>query len=174
MPSIRLNTVPIKSVANVQRMPKLISPVVVTNNSHEHHVTASINSKPIIFSSTSPSPSSASASISSLAIDTPSTSYINIADPTNTTTNSQTVTFKSATNLNNKSSAMITIPKNGLADVMRQLFDLKKQTDDLRKQMEIYQKQNEDYRTRLEKLEKERELERNREDSTRQYTNSDY
>lgn len=57
---------------------------------------------------------------------------------------------------------------------MRQLVDLKKHTDDLRKQMEIYQKQNEDYRLRLEKLEKERDLERNREDSTRQYTNTDY
>lgn len=51
---------------------------------------------------------------------------------------------------------------------MRQLFDVKKQTEDLRKQMDLYQKQNEDYRIRLEKLEKERE------DGTRQYTNSNF
>lgn len=55
---------------------------------------------------------------------------------------------------------------------MRQLCDVKKQTEDLRKQMDLYQKQNEDYRIRLEKLEKERDGER--EDSTRQYTNSNF
>lgn len=57
---------------------------------------------------------------------------------------------------------------------MRQLVDLKKLTDDLRKQMDIHQKQNEEYRLRIEKLEKERELDRNRGDNTRQYTNADY
>lgn len=45
-----------------------------------------------------------------------------------------------------------------MAEMERQILELRKITDDLRKQFELSQKQNEEYRLRLEKLEQDREF----------------
>lgn len=45
-----------------------------------------------------------------------------------------------------------------MAEMERQILELKKITDDLRKQFELSQKQNEEFRLRLEKLEQDREF----------------
>lgn len=46
-----------------------------------------------------------------------------------------------------------------MAEMERQILELRKITDELRKQFELSQKQNEEYRLRLEKLEQDREFE---------------
>lgn len=47
-----------------------------------------------------------------------------------------------------------------LSEIERQLLELKKQTDELRKQLELSQKQNDEYKIRLEKLEQEKQIEK--------------
>lgn len=151
-----MQPVSIKNLTNLQRISKQ---VVVTNNATDKQLIQPEVPKRILISSTSPVTDIASTS---------STNVVNFATA-GTTTNSA-ITLKPA-NAPNRNQAMVTIPRNTLADIMRQLVELKNHTDDLRKQMEIQQKQNEDYRLRLERLEKERDRDTV---NAGQYTNSDY
>lgn len=160
-----------KTVNNVQRVPKLYPNVVVNNTSnaspnHDSTTgTASTNNaqKKMFYKFESPQlTTSASTSI------TTSNSLANASLSSNATTTTATATTSGATLKTSPTSNVISITRSSFNDIMRQLFDVKKQTEDLRKQMDLYQKQNEDYRIRLEKLEKERE------DGTRQYTNSNF
>lgn len=150
-----MQPVSIKSLANLQRISK---PVVVANNATDQQLIQPEVPKRIVISSPSPATDTASSS---------STNVVNFATA-GTTTNSA-LALRPA-NVQNKNQPMMTIPRHTLADIMRQLVELKNHTDDLRKQIEIQQKQNEDYRIRLERLEKERD----RDNGTEQYTNSDY
>lgn len=150
-----MQPVSIKSLASLQRISK---PVVVANSAADHQLIQPEVPKRLVISSPSPATDTASTS---------STNVVNFATA-GTTTNSA-LALKPA-NVQNKNQPMMTIPRHTLTDIMRQMVELKNQTDDLRKQMEIQQKQNEDYRIRLERLEKERD----RDNGTEQYTNSDY
>lgn len=163
---MRLNPVQIKSLTNVQRInSKSGAPVVVASSlAHDHQTPSSDVNKHVVISSISSA---------STPDNVASTSFAQSNDAVSLqTSNNSTVMLKAASI--QRTPTMTTIPKNGLVDMMRQLVDLKKHTDDLRKQMDILQKQNEDYRLRLEKLEKERDEDRSRQDNARQYTNTDY
>lgn len=85
--------------------------------------------------------------------------------------NSQSPTLVPTTNIHTMSPATSfssrTISLSGIteikspttmAEMERQILELKKITDDLRKQFELSQKQNEEFRLRLEKLEQDREF----------------
>lgn len=58
------------------------------------------------------------------------------------------------------SSAAVSRHAMSPSDVERQLLDLRKQIEDLRRQFELSQKQNAEYRTRIERLERDRDEER--------------
>lgn len=85
--------------------------------------------------------------------------------------NSQSPTLVSTSNTQSNSPATLfssrTISLSGIteikspttmAEMERQILELRKITDDLRKQFELSQKQNEEFRLRLEKLEQDREF----------------
>lgn len=75
---------------------------------------------------------------------------------TNTQLNHPATTFSSRT-ISLSGITEIKSPTT-MAEMERQILELRKITDDLRKQFELSQKQNEEYRLRLEKLEQEREF----------------
>lgn len=169
-----ISSLTMKPVNSVQRVQKLCPNVVVSNTttgaSPSHDSSALNAQKKTIYKieqpqlvASAPSITTAQHSIASTTVNSNAS-----ATPTTITTSvAPTAVSLASGTLANKSN-LVTISRTSLNDIMRQLVDVKKQTEDLRKQMDLYQKQNEDYRIRLEKLEKERE------DGTRQYTNSHF